>query len=75
MDPTDEPDAVAEAIRQLRGAGWSVGIVPFVDWEGARAWLVTGHRGGRWLMAQGATRGDAWGRAVEEARSLGMLGR
>jgi hypothetical protein len=73
MDPIDEPDPIAEAIRQLRGAGWSVGIVPFTGWEGARVWLVIGRNAGRWLEAQGSTRAEAWARAVEQARSLGRL--
>jgi hypothetical protein len=44
IHPADPTDPVAEAIRQLYGAGWSVGIVPFAERHGGRAWLVIGRK-------------------------------
>jgi hypothetical protein len=58
----------------LHAAGWSVGDVP--QWTPAGpAWLVTGANGENVIEARAATQAEAWHKAAEQARSLGMLGR
>ena len=39
------------------------------------AWLVTGANGENVIEAHAATQAEAWHKAAEQARSLGMLGR
>jgi hypothetical protein len=75
MSQTDEPDAVADAFHQLHRAGWSIGDVAFHDGVGGCVWIVSGSHGENLIQAEGETRAEAWARAVEQARSLGMLGR
>jgi hypothetical protein len=41
--------------------------------QGGVLWLVSGSNGETLIRAEGSTRGEAWGKAVEQARSLGML--
>lgn len=67
------PDIVALA--RLHSAGWSVGDVAAHDGVGGLTWLVSGSNGENLIRAEGATRDGAWGRAIERARGLGMLGR
>ena len=66
---------VAEFITALKRAGWSVGDAAFVGTSGELVWVVTGHNGENLIRAEGATQGEAWRRAVEQAREVGMLGR
>jgi hypothetical protein len=74
MEPDDPTDPVAEAIRRLNRAGWSVGDAAYQDGAGGRAWIVSGSNGENLIRAEGATAAEAWARAVEQARWLGMLG-
>jgi hypothetical protein len=74
MDATDEPDPILDAIRRLHRAGWSIGDVVFHDGAGGRTWIVSGSNGEDLIQAEGATRAEAWGRAVDQAWLLGMLG-
>jgi hypothetical protein len=57
----------------LEAAGWSVGEVYLLT-AGGQVWYVDGRNGENVLLAQAATQGEAWHRAVEQAQSLGMLG-
>ena len=38
-------------------------------------WVVSGSNGENRIRAEGATAAEAWQRAEEQARALGMLGR
>jgi hypothetical protein len=66
--PDDGLPAVDEHAGRLLRAGWSCGEV-----AAAGGWLVTGANGENVLHAAGPTQTLAWRRAVEMARSLGML--
>ncbi|SIN69983.1 hypothetical protein SAMN05444166_0224 [Singulisphaera sp. GP187] len=66
---------VAEAIIALKRAGWSIGDAAFVGESGERVWVVSGYNGENLIRADGATQAEAWHRAIEQARVLGMLGR
>jgi hypothetical protein len=68
-------DDVAESIIALNRAVWSIGDAAFVGELGERVWIVSGHNGENLIRAEGATQGEAWRRAVEQARGVGMLGR
>jgi hypothetical protein len=53
----------------MHRTGWSIG-----ETGTAKGWLVTGHNGENAILAQRATQKEAWHRAVEQARAVGMLG-
>jgi hypothetical protein len=65
------PDA---SFALLHTAGWSVGDVRVLTPTGPR-WHVSGVNGENVIEATGETQAEAWHRAAEQARSLGMLGR
>ena len=69
------PDPIAVALGQLHRAGWTVGQFATSSEAGELVWVFTGSNGENLLRAEGATAAEAWGRAVEAARGLGMLGR
>jgi hypothetical protein len=69
---TGQADA---ALARLHRAGWSVGDAAFHDGAGGLSWLVWGSNGENLIRAEGATRDEAWGRAIGQARWLGTLGR
>jgi hypothetical protein len=71
--PTPHP-SVDDSFARLHAAGWSVGDVRLLTAAGPR-WLVTGTNGENGLRAEGDTQAEAWQRAREQARALGMLGR
>jgi hypothetical protein len=76
-DDTQSPDGRQpsdEALARLHRAGWSIGDTAFHDGAGGIAWLVSGSNGENLIRAEGASRDEAWARAVEQARALGMLG-
>src|SRR5919199_6312536 len=60
--------AVDESRERLHRAGWSVGEAVF-----GPAWSVTGTNGENRLHATGATQAEAWWRACEQARAVGLL--
>jgi hypothetical protein len=70
MSRLPSPDACYVA---LKAAGWSVGETAVRTATGL-AWCVDGRNGENVLLARAATQAAAWRRAVEQARSLGMLG-
>ena len=60
--------AVTESLDRLRRAGWSIG-----EAATAAGWLVTGSNGENVIHAEGRTQAEAWWRACEQARAVGML--
>jgi hypothetical protein len=66
-EPDDPPEIDEHAVR-LQQAGWSCG-----DAAAAGGWVVTGTNGENVIRATGRTQALAWRRAVEMARSCGML--
>jgi hypothetical protein len=60
--------SVDESRDRLHRAGWSVGEI-----ASANCWLVTGANGENQLRAEGGTQAEAWWRACEQARAVGML--
>ena len=61
--------SVDESFDRLRRAGWSVGEIPT-----AGEWVVSGTNGENVMEARGPTQTEAWWRACEQARAVGMLG-
>ena len=59
---------VDESFDRLRRAGWSVG-----DCGTAALWCVSGSNGENAVRAEGRTQAEAWWRACEQARAVGML--
>jgi hypothetical protein len=62
-----------ESFALLHAAGCSVGDVRVLTGEGP-VWLVSGTNGENTIEARGASQAEAWHKAVEQARSLGMHG-
>jgi hypothetical protein len=60
--------SVDESRDRLHRAGWSVGEIAT-----AAGWLVTDTNGENALDARGKTLAEAWWRACEQARAVGML--
>jgi hypothetical protein len=60
--------SVDECLDRLRRAGWSVG-----ETGGATRWIVSGHNGENAIKTEGRTQSEAWWRACEQARAVGML--
>jgi hypothetical protein len=60
--------SVDESRDRLHRAGWSVGEVAT-----AAGWLATGSNGENALNARARTQAEAWWRACEQARAVGML--
>jgi hypothetical protein len=58
----------------LHRSGWTIGDTAFRG-GGNLVWLVTGSNGENRIRAEGATRAEAWHRAVEQAVAVGMLRR
>jgi hypothetical protein len=58
----------------LHAAGWSVGDLLLLTDNGP-GWLVTGTNEENVIEARTATQAEAWYMAVEQARTLGVLGR
>ena len=69
------PTEVVDLLDQLRRAGWSSGDVAFHDGVGGLVWLVSGRNGANRLVTRRATCAEAWRRAVEQAKAVGMFGR
>ena len=58
----------------LHRAGWSDSEASFLGNSG-QVWLVSGTNGEEVIEAQGRSSAEAWLRAVQQARALGMLRR
>jgi hypothetical protein len=65
---------VDESLARLHRGGWSVGDVRLLTAAGA-VWFVSGANGENRIAACGRTQAEAWHRASEQARAVGMLGR
>jgi hypothetical protein len=52
-------------------AGWSVGSVATTQ----GTWIVIAYNGENVIHVEGMTETKAWERAVEDAESIGMMGR
>ena len=61
--------SVDESFDRLHRAGWSVGEVATVG-----GWVLTGPNGENVLAVRGQMQAEAWWRACEQARAVGMLG-
>ena len=61
--------SVDESFKRLHRAGWSLGEVTTED-----EWIISGTNGENVLEARGPTQTEAWWRACEPARAVGMLG-
>jgi hypothetical protein len=66
---------VAEATMAWNRAGWSIGDAALAGASGDMVWVVSGHNGENLIRAEGAIQSEAWRRAVEQAREIGMPGR
>ena len=65
---------VDEDFDDLHRAGWSIGDIAFHGSTGV-VWLVWGSNGENLIRAEGATRAEAWWRALEQVKAVGMIGR
>jgi hypothetical protein len=67
---------IAEALDDLHRAGWSVGVVALasLDGSGRVVWQVDGRNGENLIRSAAATEAEAWRGALDQARSVGMLG-
>lgn len=60
---------------QLAAAGWKLRGWVDIPADGISWWKVRVTNGGKTIEADGVTAEEAWLGALEQARSLGMLGR
>jgi hypothetical protein len=67
---------IADALTDLHRAGWSVGVVGQASLDGSKrvVWQVDGRNGENVIRSAGATEAEAWRGALDQARSVGMLG-
>jgi hypothetical protein len=66
---------VIESMVALNRAGWVIGDIVFVNRSDEWLWIVSGHNGENLIRTTGVTQDEAWRRAVEQAREVGMFGR
>jgi hypothetical protein len=71
MSRIDLDDDSRPSDEALHRAGWSIGDTACHGGAGWVTWLVWGSNGENLIRAEGATRDEAWGRAVEQARAWG----
>jgi hypothetical protein len=69
-EPDDALPMVDDCADRLHRAGWSCG-----DVATAGGWVVSGTNGKNRIEGKAATQALTWRRAVEAARSVGMVGR
>src|SRR5437763_5202369 len=53
----DDPPDADDSMVTLHAAGWSVGDAAFAGPDGSLVWLVTAHRGGLAIRAEGSDQG------------------
>jgi hypothetical protein len=63
-------DTIAARLHRER---WSVGDIA-VKRAGGCAWVVSGHRDGRWLAVEGTSQAEAWRRFSAQAGSRQSAG-
>ncbi|MGE5757169.1 MAG: hypothetical protein ACM35G_15890 [Planctomycetaceae bacterium] len=71
--PAEDRGDVAALVEQLQQAGWSIGDVALRGEGGGLVWIVLGRCRSDLLMVSGATRYEAWRRALDQAAEVGML--
>ncbi|MGE5756304.1 MAG: hypothetical protein ACM35G_11435 [Planctomycetaceae bacterium] len=71
--PAEDQGNVAALVEPLEQAGWSIGDVALRGEGGGLIWIVLGRCGSDLLMVSGATRLEAWRRALDQAAAFGML--
>jgi hypothetical protein len=71
--PAEDFGEAVALVEPLQQAGWSIGAVPLRGAGGGLVWIVLGRRGSDLLMVSGATRQEAWRRALDQAAAVGML--
>jgi hypothetical protein len=72
-EPVEDRGEAVALIEQLQQAGWLIGDVPLRNEGGGQVWIVLRRRGLALLMVSGATRPEAWRRALDQAPAVGML--
>jgi hypothetical protein len=65
-------ETIDEAQDRLHRAGWSVGMAALATAAGGPEWVVSGNTGEDLIRAEGATQGEAWRGAPDQARAVGM---
>jgi hypothetical protein len=63
----------AGSIDRLQRSEWHLGVSSITDSSGRTTWQVNGRLGEHRFQVEGATRAEAWHRAVEAAAAVGML--
>ena len=71
--PAEDRGDVAALVEQLQQAGRSISDVALRGEGGGLVWIVLGRRGLALLMVSGATRHEAWRRALDQAPAVGLL--
>jgi hypothetical protein len=66
---------VGEIVKALHRSGGTIGDAGFVGPDGSRVVVVSGTNVENQIRAVGATELEAWSRAADRARAVGMLGR
>jgi hypothetical protein len=66
-EPAEDRGDVVALVEPLQQAGWSIGDVALRGEGGGLVWIVLGRRGSDLLMVSGATRLEAWRRALDQA--------
>jgi hypothetical protein len=70
----DQDDEIAAALDRLQVGVWSIGDTAFHDVDrGGIIHVVIGSNGENQIRAEGATRVEAWRRALDQAAEVGML--
>jgi hypothetical protein len=72
-EPSDDLLSVDEAIDLLRRFGWKVSDLAFHVAGRGMVWIVAGSHGAERLQVEGASMGEAWRKAVQQAQACGML--
>ena len=65
---------VDQSMDRLNSGGWKMGDL-CTDRNGERIWIVTGHRGKHWIVAQAPSQVAAWWLAWRQAEQLGPVRR
>ena len=73
MDYRECGGLIVDAIGSLHRAGWTISSTAFATTDGGSVWVVSGHNGENLIRADAETEAEAWHRAVDQARSVGIL--
>ena len=72
VEPSIYPSS-EESIDRLQRSGWRLGVSVFTDSSGRTVWRVDGSLGENRIHVEGASRGEAWHKAVEAAKACAVL--